>query len=90
MATLSAKTWLRKNKKAPFETPYFHRWYWGLEKEDTSPEDLDFVIPKAVFDQLVPETEYPDVKSYNTCEDAINDFCDAFNKAKESGWNPCQ
>jgi hypothetical protein len=70
------------NPNAPF-------WYWRTylyyndevyTEDNIEPYEKHYTLPIEVWNHLQRETSYPYVKMYETKEDALNDFHQAYTK----------
>jgi hypothetical protein len=87
---MTPQEYLEKHSKKPFlSDEEFGYWYWGLRRvtimgfgeEEYETEDDDFLLPVEIFRCLSPRTIYPDCKAYKSEQEAIDDFCIAFQRA---------
>lgn len=86
---MTPEEWLAENGKKPYgmswEDGGEDRWfYWGTMDDydpndpDNDPDEEDFLLPPEIFAKLKERTTYPNVKMYDTKQEAMDDFCQAF------------
>ena len=81
---MTADKYLETTGKKPFGPAFCNQWYWGREgpgDEDPEAEDYDMVVPPDVFDAMAGELTYPSCHAYETYEQAIAAFHDAWAEA---------
>lgn len=86
--------WLNANDKKPYrpEGHGYNSTFWGtladVDEPDPDPSELDFLLPDNLFLRLEGKLTYPNVRRYNSPEDALEDFRQAFYQTTTEGWMP--
>ena len=80
---MTAQEWLTKHGKRPWEIPELSIWFWSFWDESFFPID-DSLIPGEVMPEIYDFLLNTDC--YNSEQEAIDDFIQAYNKALEQGF----
>lgn len=67
---MTADEWLGANGKEPYRSEFYRDWYWGTE--DDGPGDMQ--LPPDLFAEMSGPLSYPNVRRYESREDALADF----------------
>lgn len=97
---MNADEWLKQNGMNPWNLPYQGDnggpfWYWAtymhydgpISVEEVDADERHYHLPVAVWNHLQDNTTYPYVKMYWTEAAALEDFRQAYDKARNEGWD---
>jgi len=98
--TMNANEWLQANNKEPYhpEEEYsYDNWYWMTylyyhgkvftQEEIDAEGDGHWTLPIPIWNHLQSKTTYPYCKMYDTRDEALEDFRQAYDKAVAEGWS---
>jgi len=95
---MSADEWLEANGKGPWHYGGggYDSWHWATylhyhgkvftEAEVRAKGNQSFTLPVPVWDRLLAKTTYPYVKTYGAEGEALEDFRQAYDRARAEGW----